>query len=126
MSKSTFKSFFDKAKPVFENPLSISQLNFSDRKLIEGPIFMCGDSAGLIHPLCGNGMSMAIQSAQLLSSLVNDYFSGTISSRTELEMIYRKAWNKEFRSRLRTGRLLARFFELNYMSNFILSCLSLA
>jgi flavin-dependent dehydrogenase len=29
-------------------------------------MLMIGDTAGLIHPLCGNGMAMAIHSAKLL------------------------------------------------------------
>ena len=85
---------------------------------------MCGDSAGMIHPLCGNGMSMAIQSAQLLSILIYDYFSGKMSSRSELEINYQKEWNKEFKSRLRNGRILAGLFRFDSISEFILSGIS--
>jgi flavin-dependent dehydrogenase len=30
---------------------------------------MIGDTAGLIHPLCGNGMAMAIHSAKLAAEI---------------------------------------------------------
>ena len=86
---------------------------------------MSGDSAGMIHPLCGNGMSMAIQSAQLLSKFISDYFIGEITSRNQLETMYLESWNKEFKTRLKTGRFLARVFRLNYASKLILSSLSL-
>jgi flavin-dependent dehydrogenase len=46
---------------------------------------MIGDTAGLIHPLCGNGMAMAIHSAKIVSKLIGDYFNDEVKSRTELE-----------------------------------------
>ncbi len=33
---------------------------------------MCGDTAGLITPLCGNGMSMAIGASKILTGLIVD------------------------------------------------------
>jgi hypothetical protein len=48
---------------------------------------MIGDTA-LIHPLCGNGMAMAIHSA--VSELIGDYFNDEVKSRTELEKRYFK------------------------------------
>jgi flavin-dependent dehydrogenase len=32
---------------------------------------MIGDTAGLIHPLCGNGMAMAIHSAKLCRNTIH-------------------------------------------------------
>ena len=32
-----------------------------------GSLLLCGDAAGMITPLCGNGMAMALQSAALAS-----------------------------------------------------------
>jgi flavin-dependent dehydrogenase len=34
---------------------------------------MIGDTAGLIHPLCGNGMAMAIHSAKIVSKLIGTF-----------------------------------------------------
>jgi 2-polyprenyl-6-methoxyphenol hydroxylase-like FAD-dependent oxidoreductase len=45
---------------------------------------MIGDTAGLIHPLCGNGMAMAIHSAKIVSKL-RGLFYDEVKSRTELE-----------------------------------------
>ena len=110
------KTFFEKATLVFENPLTISQIAFSKKELINNHVLMCGDSAGMIHPLCGNGMSMAIQSAQLLSSMVHDFFLGKITSRSDLESFYKKAWNRKLKPRLRTGKFLSSLFKLQFTS----------
>ena len=59
------KEIFNGSEAIFEKPLTISQISFVTKNPVENHILMCGDSAGMIHPLCGNGMSMAIQSAQL-------------------------------------------------------------
>jgi flavin-dependent dehydrogenase len=39
---------------------------FQQKKKLENHILMIGDTAGLIHPLCGNGMAMAIHSAKIV------------------------------------------------------------
>lgn len=96
------KSFFNEAIPVFENPLTISQISFDKKDPVENHIFMAGDSAGLIHPLCGNGMAMAIMGAKLFSELFLNFQYGKISRKT-FENTYILTWKKEFSSRLETG-----------------------
>ena len=59
------KKIFKESISVFEKPLTISQISFETKNPIENHIIMCGDTAGMIHPLCGNGMGMAIASARL-------------------------------------------------------------
>lgn len=110
-----------KAKMTFDSPLTISQISFSKKQCIEGHILMCGDSAGMIHPLCGNGMSMAIHSAQLASEAIIDYFNSNERNRAFLEKRYSTQWNAAFQSRLRTGRLLASLFRSDRMSATMLS-----
>ena len=61
------KKIFEESNPVFKKPLTISQISFETKKPVENHIIMCGDTAGMIHPLCGNGMGMAITSARLAS-----------------------------------------------------------
>lgn len=95
-----------KDKPIFK-PIAISQVSFGEKLPVEKHILMVGDAAGLIHPLCGNGMAMAIHSAKIASEHVIDYFSGKIPSRKSLESRYILDWNMNFRQRLRTGRWLA-------------------
>jgi flavin-dependent dehydrogenase len=46
------KEIFQNSEAIFEKPLSISQISFETKKPVENHILMCGDSAGMIHPLC--------------------------------------------------------------------------
>ena len=114
------KSIFKNSQPVFETPLTISQISFSNKSPIENHIIMCGDTAGMIHPLCGNGMSMAIRSAQMASQLIINYLQGKIKSRLALEKAYQKSWNQEFRNRLRVGHFAANIFSKNQLSEMLI------
>ncbi|MEH6536752.1 MAG: NAD(P)/FAD-dependent oxidoreductase [Psychroserpens sp.] len=104
------KAIFSQTTAVFEQPLTISQISFEDKKPVDNHIIMCGDTAALIHPLCGNGMSMAIRSAQIASLLIIKFFNSEISDRETLEKQYLREWNKAFKSRLRTGHIVAKLF----------------
>ena len=100
------KKFYNEAKPIFKKPLTISQISFHKKSPIENHIFMLGDSAGLIHPLCGNGMAMAIKSAQIFSELFLKAFQNNNFERSKLETAYTNQWQNEFGERLKTGRLI--------------------
>ncbi|WP_299883158.1 NAD(P)/FAD-dependent oxidoreductase [uncultured Lacinutrix sp.] len=113
------KSIFKNSTSVFDVPLTISQISFLNKKPVENHVLMCGDTAGMIHPLAGNGMSMAIRSAQIVSSLIIDYLDGNIKSRYLLEKQYSMLWNKEFKNRINTGKFIAYLFSLNIVSEII-------
>ncbi|RLD28149.1 MAG: FAD-dependent oxidoreductase [Bacteroidetes bacterium] len=98
--------FFKNAKLLFEKPLTISQISFEKKKPVEAHIFMIGDSAGLIHPLCGNGMAMAIHSAKLFSELFLKTFQQNDFQRERLEVMYKRKWEESFTRRLQTGRMI--------------------
>jgi len=117
------KEIFNTTKSQFEQPLTISQISFETKKPIENHIIMCGDTAGMIHPLCGNGMGMAIRSAQLASQLIIDYLQGKIESRTELEKQYTKLWYKTFRLRLKAGHTIAYLFRQVWLAPILLNAL---
>ena len=108
--------------PIFEKPLTISQISFKTKKPIEDHILMCGDTAGMIHPLCGNGMGMAIRSAQIASLEILKFLNGKIS-RHQLENNYLRNWNKEFKIRLRAGHLIAWLFRNQRISEMLLTVL---
>ncbi len=119
--KNTFlKEIFQNTTAVWEQPLSISQISFETKKPVENHIIMSGDAAGMIHPLCGNGMSMAIQSAQIASKLILNYTNGKIVSRNELEKQYIRLWKKEFGWRLKTGHFIAKLFRNDNIANILL------
>lgn len=113
------KQVFETYDLAFDKPMTIGQVSFSSKQAVENHILMCGDSAGMIHPLAGNGMSMAIRAAQMASQEILKFKSGQIKSRTDLENQYTKIWNKEFSSRLKSGHIIARLFTLGFISEWI-------
>lgn len=117
------KEIFENSKSLFDEPLTISQISFESKTLVENHIIMCGDAAGMIHPLCGNGMSMAIQSAQIASKLILNYLEGKISTRKALENEYLSQWNRQFKWRLKAGHFIAMLFRQDKIANFLLQIL---
>ena len=114
------KNIFENSTTVFEQPLTISQISFSDKTTVQDHILMCGDAAGMIHPLCGNGMAMAIHSAKIAAELVIDYFNKKIKSREELEATYQVEWNNQFKKRISTGRVLQSLFGKDNLARAIM------
>lgn len=114
------KNIFENSKPLFDVPLTISQISFETKNPIENHMLMCGDTAGMIHPLCGNGMSMAIRSAQMASLLIIKFFDGDLKTREALEKAYLKKWNAEFKSRLRLGHIVAKLFSKNKLAEILI------
>jgi flavin-dependent dehydrogenase len=114
------KEIFNNSIPVFDEPLTISQISFENKKPIENHIIMCGDTAALIHPLCGNGMSMAIRSAQIASTLIINFFNSDASDREALEKQYLREWNTAFKTRLKTGHIIADLFNQPKLSEVLM------
>ncbi|WP_165750227.1 NAD(P)/FAD-dependent oxidoreductase [Cellulophaga sp. Z1A5H] len=111
------RAFLEDAIPVFDQPLSIAQISFEKKEAVENHMLMCGDSAGLIHPLCGNGMAMAIHSAKIASELLVVYLNSPTPNRKLLEVDYKNKWNKAFKHRLWIGRKLQWLLLHNNLSN---------
>ena len=112
------KNILENSQSVFEKPLTISQICFEKKENVEDHILMMGDTAGLIHPLCGNGMAMAIHSAKLASDQTLDFLSGKIL-RQEMEQNYSQNWNKNFKQRLWYGRFLGSILEHSKLSEVL-------
>jgi flavin-dependent dehydrogenase len=117
------KTILGKSNLLFEKPLTISQICFEEKQAVENHILMIGDTAGLIHPLCGNGMAMAIHSAKIISELMEKYFNKEISSRKELEQKYIQEWNFNFKDRLKMGRLLSHLLQKQKLSGILMRIL---
>ncbi|WP_108804291.1 MULTISPECIES: NAD(P)/FAD-dependent oxidoreductase [unclassified Aquimarina] len=100
------RDFFENSQRIFEKPITISQINFDKKQPVENHVFMLGDAAGLIHPLCGNGMAMAIQSAKILCELLINNYKSNIYSLEKIEELYSKEWKTIFSKRLYAGRVL--------------------
>lgn len=102
------RTFLESAEPLFERPLSIAQVSFRKKEPVKNHVLMIGDTAGLIHPLCGNGMAMAIGSARIASTVLLRKVQQKNWERESIEKEYAQLWKKEFSGRLRTGKWLQR------------------
>jgi flavin-dependent dehydrogenase len=103
------KEIFTKADFLYKEPLAISQISFSRKSQIQDHILMTGDAAGMISPLCGNGMSMAMHAAKLASESIERYLEKKIS-REMMENEYELNWKKAFSRRLWVGRKVQMLF----------------
>ncbi|MCK0189247.1 NAD(P)/FAD-dependent oxidoreductase [Arenibacter sp. F20364] len=117
-------TFLNDAEMLFDRPLSIGQISFHKKKPVQKHVIMCGDTAGLIHPLCGNGMAMAIHSAKIASELIHAYFKNGLQNRTRLEKDYETQWNNVFAKRLWMGRQLQDLLLNPKLSNLAMGILA--
>lgn len=119
MKNPKLKIIFEQTTMVFEKPLTISQISFETKAAVENHILMIGDSAGLIHPLCGNGMAMAMHSAKIAASLSIDFLQNKMT-RNEFEKQYTATWNKTFKTRIQFGKFISKLLLHPKTSEFLL------
>jgi menaquinone-9 beta-reductase len=96
---------FDRLKIATDRVVSASQIPFVEKGPVARGVLMVGDTAGMIAPLCGDGMAMALCSAEIAAGLADRYLRGA-SSGEDLAADYTRAWRRRFSARLRLGRLL--------------------
>lgn len=113
------KQILETSIPVFDKPLTISQISFEKKEPVSAHVLMIGDTAGLIHPLCGNGMAMAMHSAKIACELSIDFLRNK-GSREALESKYTATWNTNFKARLRMGRNLSAILEQPMLTLIVL------
>jgi flavin-dependent dehydrogenase len=112
------KKIFTTAAFLYEQPLAISQISFSKKAAVENHMLMAGDAAGMITPLCGNGMSMALHGAKLAFEQIHDLLQQKVTRR-EMERCYRQHWRKHFTTRLFMGRVLQSFLGTESRATFL-------
>jgi menaquinone-9 beta-reductase len=110
------KRIFKESVFLYDRPEVINEISFEPKKAVENHILMVGDAAGLITPLCGNGMAMAIHGAKILTDLMLRDLPRNI-----LEKHYQEAWNVAFRRRLWIGRTVQQLFGDETMSEIALT-----
>lgn len=116
-------TIFSNANFVFDTPVTISNIKFKARKLADERIIYMGDAAGCISPLTGNGMSMAMYTSFMLSSLIDSHLKGHIS-REQLSQQYASQWNAYFLKRIKKGRQLQYLFGKRHLSDLALRLLN--
>ena len=122
MKNAFLKQYFTEAVFLFKQPLTISQITFSKKTAVENHVLMMGDAAGNISPLCGNGMSMAMNASYIAFGFIQQYFKNEIT-RQELEQLYEREWNSIFSSRIKTGRYLQHLFGKEMLTNISIGLL---
>ncbi|MBB1282879.1 NAD(P)/FAD-dependent oxidoreductase [Flavisolibacter sp. BT320] len=110
------RKLFTGSEVMAEFPVTISQISFAQKSTVENGLLMLGDTAGMITPLCGNGMSIALHTAKIAAELGDAFLAGNLSQQ-EMEKQYQQEWRSQFAFRLRTGRALQAFFGSNSHSN---------
>jgi flavin-dependent dehydrogenase len=110
------KHIFTDSEFLFKRPEVINEISFEKKTAVQNHILMAGDAAGMITPLCGNGMAMAIHAAKFLSEIVISFCNQKIS-RKEMEKLYESEWKKLFARRVWNGRQVQRLFGNVFVSN---------
>ena len=114
------KKLFCESQLLYQSPVTISQISFDKKSQIENHVIMVGDAAGMITPLCGNGMSMALHGSKIAFECIDAFLKSNIT-RSELENRYTKRWNKKFSKRLSNGRLIQSLFGKKWITNYFIS-----
>lgn len=108
------KKIFAESHKLFDQPLTISQISFDRKTQVEDHVLLAGDAAGMITPLCGNGMSMALHASKLAAEQIGLFLKGIIS-RDQMEKQYKRLWQINFSKRLKAGRAIQRMFDNRWL-----------
>lgn len=119
------KTLFTSAEFLWEQPEVINEISFDIKSAVEDHILMCGDAAGMITPLCGNGMAMAMHASKILSqTIIEKSRAGwDYTNRLHLEKSYQARWQQQFKTRLKTGRTIQRLFGKEQVSGMVINSL---
>jgi menaquinone-9 beta-reductase len=114
------KKIWAESEIIYEAPLTISQVSFDKKSQVDHHVLMIGDAAGMITPLCGNGMSMALHGSKLAAEPIHSFLQGHIA-REVMEQQYSRQWQQHFSRRLRTGRRIQRLFGRKWITNLFVT-----
>lgn len=115
-------AIFNEAEFVWKKPLVINEISFDKKTLQENGVWLSGDSAGMITPLCGNGMAMALHSSYLMSNAILDVFHHNKTSKIAFQN-YEKQWQKHFSTRLKIGRNIQKMFGHPFLTEILVRSL---
>lgn len=82
----------------------VSNVVLGAKGTFAGDIALIGDAAGMIAPLCGDGMAMALRSAEIIAPLAGSFLAGEIEGEA-FRSYYSRAWRQEFGLRLAIGQV---------------------
>ena len=114
------KKIFAESKIISETALVISQISFDKKSQVENHVLMIGDASGMITPLCGNGMSMALHGSKLAAVHIHSFLRGN-TTREKMEKRYTLQWQRYFAQRLIMGRRIQRLFGHTRLTNLFIA-----
>lgn len=82
---------------------AVSQVPLMPKTRFADDVCMIGDAAGMIAPLCGDGMAMALRTADLVSPLASEFLYGQCTA-ASFRAAYEQQWTRTFGRRMRLGR----------------------
>lgn len=121
----SLKRIFSEAQFLFEKPITISNINFRIKERQKDDIFYLGDAAGSIAPITGNGMSIGLRSASVLTDLLDSFFQEKVTYK-ELTAIYENFWTSNFSLRIKLSRTLQKLSEYPFLSNRTIDLFNIA
>jgi flavin-dependent dehydrogenase len=113
------EKIFSSANFLFPQPVTISQISYEKKSQVKDHVLFIGDAAGMIPPLAGNGMSMALHGSKIAYACIDGFLKGRLA-RYEMEQEYIDGWNALFGKRLWVGRFLQRWFGNERRTNLLL------
>ena len=116
------EEIFSSMISLFDQPVTISQISFEKKTQVEDHLLFIGDAAGMVPPLSGNGMSMALHGSKIAAQCIDAFLKGQIA-RHEMEQDYIDQWNRQFGRRLWVGRRLQSWFGSASQTNLLLHSL---
>ncbi|MEJ7767625.1 MAG: NAD(P)/FAD-dependent oxidoreductase [Chitinophagaceae bacterium] len=113
------KKIFNKSRFLNQAPITISQISFESKSQVENHILMIGDAGGMITPLCGNGMSIALHGSKIAAYNIDLFLTGDIT-RQQMELYYLEQWKRLFKNRLQMGRLIQGMFGKEWVTDLFI------
>ncbi|MFD0710834.1 NAD(P)/FAD-dependent oxidoreductase [Paenibacillus sp. GCM10027626] len=107
------------AVPVLGTQAAVAPVNLSYKPQAWDEIPQLGDAALMIPPLCGDGMSMALRSAQLCAPLADRYLKGELSL-SDWQHAYSQSVLQEFKGPMQWGRVLQTLVDRPFLPRLLL------
>ncbi len=94
---------FGVMRRVSERFVAVGQVTLASKGAFAGDVCMIGDTAGMIAPMCGDGMAMALRAAEMAVPRASAFLDGALAAPAFRDG-YTRAWRREFGLRMRLGR----------------------
>jgi flavin-dependent dehydrogenase len=117
-----FNEVYRRLNRVMERKV-ISQIYFGKKEKVNDQVAFLGDAAGMIFPLAGNGMAIAVHSAKIYCDLIDEFLKGN-KSMEDVERLYEKKWLSLFNARIVNSKRLQLLMENSLLSKIAINMLT--